>query len=1011
MYPPSPFAQTLPHRLVALRRRVEDQVWGPPQPVAVAGAPPAANHCTAREAACLTYAPVSEQDAPWGRMFDQRWYRIELPPVAERAGWYLHWPDNGETTAWWQGVPYIGLDLFHPWCALPAGGDEPLYLESMCSGFGLFPASPRLTPQGQLFTAPSLRRRNDTAWHTWHDLLVFEEILRHEYSRTLPPETFAQLMTPLPPPWNMTPLYRQLVERLARACDAHDREGFEALRAALARIFEAFPAPPYALQACLTGHAHLDLVWLWPEKATRFKAVHTAASVLRLGEQYPEFRFGFSQSAAYRMIANRAPELHAEIRQRIAAGQWEATGATEVEMDTQLACGEALARAFLVGQAYFQELRGTPARCLWLPDVFGYSACLPQIMTQCGVEFFFTSKLTWSQLNRFPLTSFVWRGHDGSEVLAHLASTGYNGQVTLKELHEAAGAHRQAGVHPEALMPTGHGDGGGGPTPLHCERALRFANWANAPRTRWDRIEDFFDRLDARRGDLPTYQGELYLEYHRGVQTTHGHLKLAFRRAERALQAWEAAHCLAAAGPIAPAAWQRLVFAQFHDYIPGSSIHEVYAEALPELAALARQGAAAAQQALQVPDGAESIFNPLPYERPVTLANKTVRLPALVAGPVAEAPAWPIRQAPAATPTTLENDRVRAEFDSAGRIRALMFDGRPVAQADPLGELWVFADHPHAFEAWDIDRDALALGTPVPPAAAAPDVVHAPDRAEVAFTRAFGAASRITVRYRLEPGEGVLRIGYDLDLRDQEVLLKAVFPTRYAGIARYGAPFGSVVRDQSPGRELAEAQWEVPASRWAAVADEGETEGLAVITEAKYGFGARSGALHVSLARSAYVTNARLQTGIRTADLSQTHSDLGSARIEIALAPYGGARPREESPAALADLLYTPPIPYRGPAYNAGLLGLHGAPSVAAAWAQPLGPGAWILRLNETLGRRGLLELELEPGWQADIVDLSGRPLPGIRQPDGRLAITPYALIGVRLSARPRPVQEGDDCA
>ena len=191
--------------------------------------------------------------------------------------------------------------------------------------------------------------------------------------------------------------------------------------------------------------------------------------------------------------------------------------------------------------------------------------------------------MTWSAVTRFPYTSFRWRSPDGSEVLAHLAASGYHGAAELRELAEPHSANRQAGLIDELLLPTGFGDGGGGPNEAMCERARRYEDLAGTPRTSWTRVEDFFDRLERVRGQLPIYEGELYLEYHRGTYTTQARLKLAYRRAEKALLAHEAVRVLTGQPALPRDAWLRTVFAQFHDALPGSSISRVNEEINAEL--------------------------------------------------------------------------------------------------------------------------------------------------------------------------------------------------------------------------------------------------------------------------------------------------------------------------------------------------------------------------------------------------------------------------------------------
>ena len=237
------------------------------------------------------------------------------------------------------------------------------------------------------------------------------------------------------------------------------------LQKSLKEAYAKFAGQSERIRAVLTGHAHIDLVWLWPERCSEYKATHTFSTMNRLMDLYPEFVFGYSQPASYDAVKRISPRLMDQVKKRIARGSWEPVGATEVESDTLIACGEALARSFIVGQKGFRRLQGKPSRILWIPDVFGYSGCLPQIMRQTGVDYFFATKLTWSSINLFPYSSFVWKGIDGSEVLVHVTQeNGYNMSASAEEIRRGARAYRQADVHDEYLCPTGLGDGGGGTT-------------------------------------------------------------------------------------------------------------------------------------------------------------------------------------------------------------------------------------------------------------------------------------------------------------------------------------------------------------------------------------------------------------------------------------------------------------------------------------------------------------------------------------------------------------------
>src|SRR5690606_2051404 len=248
-------------------------------------------------------------------------------------------------------------------------------------------------------------------------------------------------------------------------------------------------------------------------------------------------------------VQRRSPALMERVARRIKGGTWEATGAMYVESDTQLPAGEALVRAVDLGQQGFRDLTGEDSKVLWLPDVFGYSAAIPQILAGFGVPYFCTTKLHWSGATRFPHSGFRWRGHDGSEVVGFIAWEHYNLSASPRELDWAAQNQRQAAVCDETLLPVGYGDGGGGVSEGMCERARRMADIALLPRTKWGRIDGFFDRLATVKEQLPAWRGEMYLEFHRGVQTTHSNLKQAYRAAERGLQVQEAVNCAVGQGP------------------------------------------------------------------------------------------------------------------------------------------------------------------------------------------------------------------------------------------------------------------------------------------------------------------------------------------------------------------------------------------------------------------------------------------------------------------------------
>lgn len=997
MLPKNPLQQLIPQRLTELRMRLYNAIWHRVEhAAAVSMTQPRQDFLNYEEARREPLQPVTNFPHVWGPKWAQAWFRLEIPRAAMKEGLYLLWDDEGEATLYADGLPWYGFDSGHHRAPLPPKARE-LWIEGTCSRTGVWVGDGKyLSEEGSVLRGVSFWKRDDTAWDAYWDFCVLLDLLEVEYRSFLTADDDWNRGNGYHQPvFRVSSLFRRVLRGLDDFADAFDHDGYKAAPR-LKKLYASLPASSASLNGLLTGHAHIDLVWLWPERIGESKAVHTFSTANRLMEMYPEFVFGYSQPASYDAVERRSPKLMKAVKAKLKKGQWEATGGSDVESDTQLPCGEALARAFVIGQDRFREIRGDASRVLWLPDVFGYSPCLPQILKQTGVSWFFTTKLTWGTINRFPYSSFRWRGHDGSEVLVHVSQeVGYNGRMDLKELKKMEECQQEAGIHDEFLVPTGYGDGGGGVSPEILERARRVKDLCGMPRSEWGRIEDFFERMEPLREQLPAWQGELYLEYHRGVQTTHGDFKAVFRGAERALQRWEAANAFNCRGAIATDPWRRVIFCQFHDAVPGSSIREVYEELIPELEQIIGNCGQEAEQAFGKARRS-AFFNPLALPQRIEHNGKLFDLEPL--GCVAKSAGRASADTVKVTKRTLRNGRLKARFNTAGELSSLTVDGRQVDLGEPGNQMWIYPDHPHAYPAWDIDRGTLGNGRRV--AARAETAIEQRDstRAVLAFARPLTERSRVVTRYILEAESAVLKIEWEIDWQDPEMLLKSVFPTGYNGkMARFGAPFGSTLRPQHPGDPRTEAMYEVPGSRWAVMSDDGEREGLTLVTEAKYGFTAQSGTIGVSLLKSALITDADKHTGIRTFSNPDIHSDLGKWTIRGAVTAFHDELAREDQPAALAERLYQLPIAVAGTDRTCPFLGLEGGESLIPVWVQPEAGGAFVVRLNETMGRRGQAKVCLAEGARAEIVDLSGNPMPEVLYKHGLLTFEPYALLGLRV--------------
>ena len=411
--------------------------------------------------------------------------------------------------------------------------------------------------------------------------------------------------------WNQLDLRRPVDPAL----DASAHTALADLRTRLAELRAQYD-PTERPKVVAVGHGHLDVAWLWQTRHTREKAARTFSVATALMDLYPEYHFLHSTPQVFAWLAQDYPDIFARTQRRVAEGRFEAAGALWLESDTNLVSGESFVRQIVYGQRYLRETFGAEYDTLWLPDTFGYSYALPQIMLRAGLRAFMTTKMSWSDTNRIPYDTFRWRGLDGSETLAHFVTTPwlpinpefdtdtYNARLDAPSVHALWRRYRGKANNRDLLLIYGHGDGGAGPTRQHIESYRALRELPGLPEVTLGRADDYFHRLRERvwsQPDLPRWDGELYLEYHRGVYTTQAWLKRLHRRIEERLllaesldaARWAEARMQGSDAPDERAtlddAWRTLLLHEFHDILPGSSIGPVYADARAALTALARQ--------------------------------------------------------------------------------------------------------------------------------------------------------------------------------------------------------------------------------------------------------------------------------------------------------------------------------------------------------------------------------------------------------------------------------------
>ncbi|HEY7124862.1 MAG TPA: alpha-mannosidase [Ktedonobacterales bacterium] len=566
----------------------------------------------------------------WGSAGQTYWFRfpVRLPDawVGQKVAVHIalgeHEHISGpEALAYFDGQAVQGIDLNHRDLLLGErlrpGQRHVLALEAF---------SP-LTQGQQTLRAVELVRLDPEAEALYHDMRVL-----HGALLTMPDESVerARLLHALERAYTLLDLRHPQSDDYLRSVAA--------ARKLLQQEAYAQGQPAESPRIVAVGHAHIDLAWLWPVAQTRRKGARTFSTVLKLMEQYPDYHFVASQPALYQMVQQDEPELYGRIKEQIASGRWEPTGATWVEMDCNLSGGEALVRQFLFGKRFFRQELGVDPRVLWLPDAFGYTAALPQIMKGCGVDYFMTTKLSWNEYNRLPYDTFRWQGLDGSEVLTHMVTAPldlatdswpgakpymatYNAKFVPYDVAGSWRVYRQKAINDELLYLFGFGDGGGGPTATMQETAARLANLPGFPRVRQSSAEEFFRQLERRvqnEPDLPTWVGDLYLEYHRGTFTSQGWIKRANRHAELLYR--DAEFWAALAGLIEQQkrqdqqkqpsklktwqaalnqGWESILFNQFHDILPGSSIPQVYTDARADYKEIDAVGTRVREEALE----------------------------------------------------------------------------------------------------------------------------------------------------------------------------------------------------------------------------------------------------------------------------------------------------------------------------------------------------------------------------------------------------------------------------
>ena len=874
-------------------------------------------HLTPEQAAQQAFASI-EPGTPWGNTWEYCWLRgqITLPPEAEGRRIVMDLCTGGETTvfvdgksfgtyrAGWVDVPHHFIVDNCLTASGEAGRSYDLLLEAYAGHFfpqswtmhgcctgPVLPGSYTDPKEGKLRT--SLGRMTYGVWN------------EDAYQLYLDMETLNQLMDQVDPESLRADRIAEALEQATLTADfeqppeermASYREAREILRPALEAVNGSTAPQFYAI-----GNAHLDLAWLWPMAETHRKTSRTFAAQLRLMEEYPEYKYLQSQPAAYVMCREHYPELYERIKQAAQRGQWIPEGAMWVEPDTNMTSGESLVRQVIHGKRFFREEFGADSVLLWLPDTFGYSAALPQILKGCGVKYLVTQKIFWSynEGDQFPYHYFTWQGADGSKIDTFLP-TSYTYRTDPKEICETWKKRVQKRDLSAFLLPFGYGDGGGGPTRDHLEYLRREENLEGMPKVRTESPLTFFEDMEKAGGPRHTYVGELYFSAHRGVYTSQAAIKRGNRKAEIALREAEMWGALAglrgAEYPLArmDAAWKRLLLNQFHDILPGSSIGRVYEDARKDHAWIIREAEAVREDAMSAMTEGEglTVFNSLSFDRtglvplPESFGQGAVTaegtevpvqrtedgLMGLVTAPSCGAVSLQPKAVPARTDVTVKrleeglvmaNEAVRAVINDRGEVVSFQDkgSGREYA-AGAMNRLLMFKDVPRKFDAWDIDSNY----------ALQPVKLEEPVSIRILEDGGLRAVVRVSRRIQnsafeqdivLTAGSRRLDFVTRVDWHELHRLLKVEFPVNVQAIEGINEiQFGYMKRPTHRSRLYDSDRFEVCNQRYSALCD--ESHGAAVLNDCKYGISMNENALQLTLLRAAASPEMRADNGQHT---------------------------------------------------------------------------------------------------------------------------------------------------
>ena len=787
----------------------------------------------------------------------------------------------------------------------------------------------------------------------------------------------------------------------------------------------------------MLGHTHIDVAWLWRLRHTREKTARSFSTVNRLMEKYPEYIFIQTQPQLYDYLKEDYPDIYEHIKKRVAEGRWEPSGAMWVECDCNLASGESIIRQILVGKNFFKKEFDYESEFLWLPDVFGYSWALPQILKKSGVNTFMTTKISWNDTNRLPYDTFIWRGMDGSEVTTHFVTTTelndvtytYNGESRPYAIKGVWDNYRNKDLNRDLLISYGFGDGGGGPTREMIKYIEAAKLMPGIPNVETGRATEYFRKLNETikenpyNGYLPIWDGELYLEFHRGTYTSQGYNKKMNRFMEYKLREEEMLSVFAEKLFDKPynreeflKAWKIVLCEQFHDILPGSSIHEVYEDSHEEyeraLKYIENATKAAKASFVTEKENAFTLFNQANWER-----DSIVKIPVgaetyeytdsegntlsshrcgeqdhvYVKGlkPLAFSTITrsvkACKEASSFVENTVETPYYVVSWDGKGRLVRL-YDKSADREVIPEGKFanvfQIFEDKPRCFDAWELESTIDLKKEEIP---CDGNIIKTKNELGyfIHFTYNYNN-SKIMQTLCLYNNKRRIDFKTVVDWKESQKILKTAFSVDIRGVfARYDVQEGNIVRPITRNTSWEAAKFEVVAHKWADLSETGY--GVALLNDCKYGYDIKEDTMRLSLLKSA-----------TDPDYS---ADYGTHEFTYSLYPHKEEWYNSGLEEEAFDL-NSPVVVLDGASAlgNESLISFDAKNIVLDAFKKAENEEAYVLRFHEYTGRRG--KINLKTGLNFDSwceSDLMENPLGEWKQTAMEVEVKPYEIKTIML--------------